>query len=87
LFYSGDKYAALKSLEDDLRFVMITSKATIQEVANHDEETIKVIASQNPKCERCWHYRADVGADSMYPEICGRCVANLYGTGEPRQYA
>jgi isoleucyl-tRNA synthetase len=87
LVYSGDKYEALKSLEDDLRFVMITSKATIQEVTNHDEETIKVIASQNPKCERCWHYRADVGADSMYPEICGRCVANLYGSGEPRQYA
>jgi len=87
LVCSGDKYEALKSLEDDLRFVMITSKATIQEVTNHDEETIKVIASQNPKCERCWHYRADVGADSMYPEICGRCVANLYGTGEPRQYA
>ena len=48
---------------------------------------IKVSATQYRKCERCWHYRADVGADAVRPEICGRCVANLYGAGEIRTYA
>ncbi len=87
LAYSGNKYSELKSLGDDLRFVMITSKATVREVKSREEEGVKVIASPHPKCERCWHYRADVGSDPAHPEICGRCVANLYGTGEPRKYA
>ena len=41
--------------------------------------------SPHAKCERCWHYRADVGADPAHPTICGRCVANLFGAGEPRR--
>ena len=40
--------------------------------------------SAHAKCERCWHYRADVGADPAHPTLCGRCVANLFGAGEPR---
>jgi len=48
---------------------------------------ITVSATTQPKCERCWHYRSDVGAVAAYPELCGRCVANLHGAGEPRVYA
>ena len=29
------------------------------------------------KCERCWHYRADVDAHADHPGLCGRCVCNL----------
>lgn len=43
--------------------------------------------TKHKKCERCWHYRADVGADLAHPTICGRCVSNLFGAGEPRKYA
>jgi isoleucyl-tRNA synthetase len=39
------------------------------------------------KCERCWHYRADVGSNADHPTICGRCVSNLFGEGEARFYA
>ncbi|PIV87426.1 MAG: hypothetical protein COW48_11525, partial [Hydrogenophilales bacterium CG17_big_fil_post_rev_8_21_14_2_50_63_12] len=39
------------------------------------------------KCERCWHYRADVGAAAEHPGLCGRCVSNLYGEGEAREHA
>jgi isoleucyl-tRNA synthetase len=78
---SGDRYQALAALQDDLRFVLITSQARVVEVGSDAEEMIKVRASTDPKCPRCWHYRADVGADATHPELCGRCVANLYGAG------
>lgn len=43
--------------------------------------------SEHGKCERCWHYRADIGTHADHPEICGRCVSNLFGTGEERDFA
>jgi len=46
-----------------------------------------VTRSAQRKCERCWHYRADVGSDAMHAGLCGRCVANLFGPGEPRAFA
>jgi isoleucyl-tRNA synthetase len=39
------------------------------------------------KCERCWHYRDDVGANPAHPTICGRCDSNLHGDGEHRTVA
>ncbi|HYR00685.1 MAG TPA: zinc finger domain-containing protein, partial [Casimicrobiaceae bacterium] len=48
---------------------------------------IAVNPSAGEKCERCWHWRADVGADPAHPALCARCVANLYGSGEPRAMA
>ena len=82
-----NKHAALAVLGDDLRFVLITSRATLIKVPGPDDEAIVVAPSSHRKCERCWHYRADVGADPARPEICGRCVANLDGAGETRAYA
>jgi len=78
------EYAALASLGDDLRFVTITSVATVVPGA---ELGINVTPSPHAKCERCWHWRADVGADRAHPTLCSRCVANLFGDGEPRRYA
>ena len=80
----ADTYAALASLDDDLRFVLITSAAR---VTQGDALSITVAPSTHPKCERCWHWRADVGRDSAHAGLCGRCVANLYGAGEPRRFA
>jgi isoleucyl-tRNA synthetase len=48
---------------------------------------IVITPSSNPKCERCWHYRADVGAHAEHPGLCGRCESNLFGKGEARKYA
>ena len=45
---------------------------------------VAVTPSTSTKCERCWHYRDDVGADAAHPTICGRCVTNLFGAGETR---
>ena len=32
------------------------------------------------KCERCWHWETDIGADSEHPTICGRCVEAVRGS-------
>jgi isoleucyl-tRNA synthetase len=48
---------------------------------------VKVMPSQAVKCERCWHWRDDVGADPAHPTICGRCISNLFGAGEVRTFA
>ena len=82
-----DDYEALASLGDDLRFVMITSAARLERAEKEGALAIAVNPSGGEKCERCWHWRADVGADTAHPPLCGRCVANLYGSGEPRRFA
>ncbi len=84
---SGDKFAALESLEDDLKFVLITSQASVEKVASTEEESVVVTPSTYQKCERCWHYRADVGSHAEHEGLCGRCVANLFGKGEARRFA
>jgi isoleucyl-tRNA synthetase len=82
-----EAFDALSSLQDDLRFVMITSSATTYKVADATAQKILVKPSTHQKCDRCWHYRADVGSDAAHPTICGRCVSNLFGSGEVRKYA
>jgi isoleucyl-tRNA synthetase len=89
---SGDKLALLQSLQDDLRFVLITSSAVVTPVTAAADEAVIVTPSAHAKCERCWHYRADVdrertGAGAGHPGLCGRCVSNLYGAGEARAHA
>ena len=84
---AGAKYDALASLDDDLKFVFITSAATVDKVAEEAEEAVAVTPSDAPKCERCWHYRRDVGHDPAHPGLCGRCTANLFGSGEKRRFA
>ncbi|WP_119966483.1 isoleucine--tRNA ligase [Simplicispira lacusdiani] len=79
-----EDHALLASLGDDLKFVFITS--TIELIAGDDLQ-ISVTASSDAKCERCWHYRADVGHDTAHPTLCGRCTSNLYGAGENRACA
>jgi isoleucyl-tRNA synthetase len=77
-------HALLASLGDDLKFVFITSVA---ELLAGDALAIAVKPSTDVKCERCWHYRADVGADAAHPTLCTRCTSNLFGDGEIRSIA
>ena len=79
-----EDHTLLASLGEDLKFVFITS--AIDLVAGDVPSTV-VSASVDTKCERCWHYRADVGHDAAHPTICGRCTSNLYGDGETRSVA
>jgi len=89
LYAKGENREFLKSFGDDLRFVFITSQASVKDQPGLDAAPVRieVKASPHQKCERCWHYRADVGSDRAHPGLCGRCVANLFGAGEPRLHA
>ena len=80
----ADDAALLRSLGDDLKFVTITSAVTVEDGA---ELKITVTPATAAKCERCWHYRDEVGAAAAHPGICGRCVSNLHGAGETRTVA
>lgn len=85
LYADGEDLAALQSLGDDLRFVLIVSRATVH--TGNGELRVEIAPSSHKKCERCWHWRLDVGSDADHPEICGRCVSNLFGSGESRSQA
>lgn len=85
----------LRKLENELRFVLITSTAEIRSLAEKEnaEQTevsglyVAVKKSEHAKCERCWHHRADVGSNAAHPGICLRCVENVDGKGEARSFA
>ncbi len=79
-----EDHALLSSLGADLKFVFITS--AIDLIAG-DALSIAAASSTAVKCERCWHYRDDVGADAAHPGLCGRCTSNLFGAGETRTCA
>ena len=83
---NGPAYESLARMEDALRFVFITSQAKVEKQSGSGL-TFKVAASKHAKCDRCWHYREDVGASAEHPTICGRCVSNLFGQGEKRTHA
>jgi isoleucyl-tRNA synthetase len=98
LWLDGVLREALDSMGDELRFVLLTSEARVAdsnaapEDAQHirleeGELALKVTPSEHEKCVRCWHYRSDVGSDPDHPEICGRCVENVFGDGEVRRMA
>ncbi len=96
LYADADYLTALSKLGDELRFVFITSEASVQALADADTDAtatdidglkLKVVASGHAKCVRCWHQREDVGQHPQHPELCGRCVENIEGEGETRRYA
>jgi isoleucyl-tRNA synthetase len=82
-------HALLATLGDELKFVLITSQAVLQPLSDSDEAEFRVTPKPSAarKCERCWHYRDDVGSDPAHPTICGRCTSNLFGSGEVRKVA
>lgn len=87
IYAAGADYDVLARLGDDLRFVMITSRAGVQHANTEAEQRIEVQVSAHAKCERCWHYRADIGRNAQHATLCARCVGNLEGVNEGREYA
>ena len=85
IFASGDIYRSLSILHEDLKFAMITSHAKLHE--RQGDLHIDVRASEHKKCDRCWHYREEVGSHHEHPTICNRCISNLFEKGEVRSHA
>jgi isoleucyl-tRNA synthetase len=96
IYCDGQFKADLESLEDELRFVLITSYARVHDAADRPDGALAMEldgvyllaqASAHQKCGRCWHHREDVGSHAVHPELCGRCVENVDAAGETRRYA
>jgi len=95
LYCSDELQQLLAKLDDELRFVLITSQAQVTPLCDAvdakqtelDGLQVKIVKSSAEKCPRCWHYRADVGLNADEPELCGRCVENVHGDGESRSFA
>ncbi|WP_286816538.1 isoleucine--tRNA ligase [Marinobacter sp. UBA3607] len=95
LYCEGSLAERLNHLGEELRFVLITSEATVKPVSeaagveqtNVEGLLVKVTPASHAKCERCWHHREDVGQNEQHSDLCGRCVTNVEGPGETRAYA
>jgi isoleucyl-tRNA synthetase len=95
LYGSAEVLEPLSRIGEELRFVFITSSVALFPLAGAanalptgiDGLELRVAASGHAKCVRCWHHRPDVGSHPEHPEICGRCVENVAGSGETRRFA
>ncbi len=90
IYLSKGDFRALNELGDELKFVLITSRASVHEVDSFQEHRYVASPSTQPKCAKCWHYRADVGSHAEHPSICKRCadtVEGVAGENENRKYA
>ncbi len=98
IYTGGETFEILTALEDELRFILISSYARVHVLDDRPAEAvdaaipgtplwIHATASAHNKCIRCWHHREDVGAHSNHPEICSRCIGNIEGEGEQRRFA
>ncbi|EKO3686465.1 isoleucine--tRNA ligase [Vibrio metschnikovii] len=96
LFVDDALAAKLKRLHNELRFVLLTSKAEVKSLSEKSELAqateinglwVEVSKVDAEKCERCWHHTDDVGTIAGHETICGRCVSNIDGDGEQRQFA
>ena len=98
LYCDEASLARLSLLEDELRFVLITSYARVHPLNVRPEDAVqadlpgagvwvRAVPSEYAKCVRCWHHREDVGNSDAHPELCGRCIENVAGAGEARKYA
>ena len=79
---SGESAALLKDYEGELAQIFIVSKAGLaDELAGElyqsegGELEIAVTAAPGEKCERCWCYDEQIGADSEHPTLCPKCLA------------
>ncbi|MCG9745607.1 MULTISPECIES: isoleucine--tRNA ligase [Shewanella] len=87
---------SLALLGDELRFVLLTSNTQIAPLASAGADAVEtelaglkllVAKTEAAKCDRCWHHREDVGQVEAHPLLCTRCVTNIEGDGEQRQFA
>ncbi len=96
LFCDAPLASQIARLGQELRFVLISSAASIHPASDAPAEALGtelpglqllVRPAPGTKCVRCWHRLEDVGSHAAHPELCGRCIDNVDGVGEVRQYA
>ncbi len=75
----GELYDFVESGQELLREIFIVSQVELerQPDAASDGEVkglrVKIAPADGTKCERCWTFCTDVGANAAHPTLCGRC--------------
>lgn len=96
IYAEAELFRNLHRLGDELKFIMLTSSANLLSTADRTADVIMttipglsfaLFASKYNRCTRCWHQNSEVGQNNAYPELCGRCINNIYGDGECRLFA
>ena len=82
---NSEIYGALKKIDNELKFVFITSEVELIEDSN-TKLSIDITNYNQKKCIRCWNKCESVGSHEDDPEICSRCCTNIYGDGEVRKF-
>jgi isoleucyl-tRNA synthetase len=96
LFADEALHNKLALLEDELKFVLITSQASLKPLADKTADAVEtalaglfvsIKASEHQRCDRCWHQVESVGKNPEHSHLCGRCIDNVEGEGEHRRFA
>lgn len=97
LYCDENLASQLNKLGDELRFVLMTSKADVvgldkakgESIFETDIPGLKLLINKTAftKCERCWHHCDEVGSLREHETLCSRCVENIEGQGEAREFA
>jgi isoleucyl-tRNA synthetase len=67
--------------KESLRELLNVSQLIMTRQPEGAELTVEAVKADGQKCERCWHWETDVGADTEHPLLCGRCVAAVRHAG------
>lgn len=83
LFCEGELYDFVKSVEDELATVFITSQVEVVNgtsgsfTGEVEGLSVTVLPAEGEKCNRCWSFSDTVGSDEHHPDVCARCAAVL----------
>jgi isoleucyl-tRNA synthetase len=96
LYAEPDLFETLNTLGNELKFVLITSGASLLPSTDKPTDAIEssvaglslvLTPSEHARCDRCWHQTPEVGTNEIHPELCDRCIENVDGEGEQRLHA
>lgn len=94
LYVSYKLFKKLKLFGEELKFIFLTSDATVKlydraPIEAQKSKTISFLKIslkriKKQKCLRCWHYSIDIKNKRYESDICDRCILNTTGNGEKR---
>ncbi|HEX8984203.1 MAG TPA: zinc finger domain-containing protein, partial [Bryobacteraceae bacterium] len=70
----GDLFSLLEKYGSELPGLFIVSQVSLERTGG-GELVVEIGRAGGVKCERCWKYTFDTGADAKFPTICAGCAA------------
>jgi len=76
---NGDLLPLLEQYAADLPGLFIVSQVDVLG-ADGGPFSVAVERASGQKCERCWKYTSDTGADPHFPTVCASCAGSIAET-------